>query len=292
MEISDQNAHRKLQEKAKLFQLIKDYKQSLDQLQEIEQMDPQKANNPEHLKLRIEDYVAMEQYEKALTFVSLLECTSQTKKTMHLFEDKQYILKVYMQAARQALLQGSPIAKTHLSAVFRDTIAANPDEPTSSEDTDASEDSRNSEETWNVMILHEDSAQAKATALTQVLEDVCGLSVAIIDDAQPGKLELEGGMRLITKSDLIVVLAGHKPVSRELRFYIHYAARRPSVVTLLSDGDHVPKMLKGHRSMVCPPQVFHCCTSTQSGQMDTSQVDAICNVFSFLVNLDIRQTWG
>ena len=102
-EASSDGKHSQLQAKAKLFQLIRDHKQSLDLLQEIEQINPQEANRAEHLKLCIENYVGMGDYMKASTFVDLLECTSHSTATLQLFEDEQYMLKVYLGAAHQAL---------------------------------------------------------------------------------------------------------------------------------------------------------------------------------------------
>ena len=283
---SDSNAQEKLKEKAKLFQLIRDHKQSLDLLQKLEEMDPQKAKDPEHLRLCIEEYEALGKYEEALVLVELLNCTSQA---WHL--DQQYLLKLYVQAACQTLLQGFAAAKHHFWPAFQDAIAGNLNEPSSSEDTDTAEDTKE-DEIWDIMILHEDCTQEQARAISYVLDELCGLRVATIDkNAPPNKLELESGFRLMRRSTMVVVLAGGK-VSKTLRYWISYAAKRPSTVTLLVDGTHVPEMLKVHRSMVCPEELLHSCT-TDDSESARRRVYAICKVFCFLTNIvDTDTAWA
>ena len=283
---SDSNAQEKLKEKAKLFQLIRDHKQSLDLLQKLEEMDPQKAKDPEHLRLCIEEYEAVGKYEEALALVELLNCTSQA---WHL--DQQYLLKLYVQAACQTLLQGSPAAKHHFWPAFQDAITGNLNEPSSSEDTDTAEDTKE-DETWDIMILHEDCTQEQARAISCVLDELCGLRVATIDkNAPPNKLELESGCRLMRRSTLVVVLAGGK-VSKILRYWISYAAKRPSTVTLLVDGTHVPEMLRVHRSMICPEELLHSGT-TDDSEGTRRRAYAICKVFCFLTNIvDTDMAWA
>ena len=113
VEDSDRNTNEKLKEKAKLFQLIRDHKQSLNLLQKLQTMDQERANDPEYLKLCIEEFVATEQYEQALTFVELLKCTAQSLQL-----EEQYVLKIYVQAACHFLLQGSPTAQGPLQVCF------------------------------------------------------------------------------------------------------------------------------------------------------------------------------
>ena len=86
----------------------------------------------------------------------------------------------------------------------------------------------------------------------------------------------------------MVVLAGGK-VSRGLRCLINKAVKRQSTVTLLVDGNHVPEMLKDHRSMVCPKELFHCST-TSDCEGTRRRVYAICRVFSFLTDIDDADT--
>ena len=98
-------------------------------------------------------------------------------------------------------------------------------EPSSSEDTDASEDNGNKDETWDVMILHAQPLRAQAINMTHILNDICGLRVSTIDRcAPPNKLELEGGLRVMRRSTMVVVLAGGK-VSRDLRYWISNAVK-------------------------------------------------------------------
>ena len=115
-----------LEEKV-MFQLIRYNKQFLDLFQDLKKMDPQRAQAPEYIRLCTEEYVATKQYEKALAFVGLLNCTSQSLQAMPL--DRLYLLKIYVQAARQALLQGSPTSKQHFKSAFQEAMAGNPNEP-------------------------------------------------------------------------------------------------------------------------------------------------------------------
>ncbi|KAK7098511.1 hypothetical protein V1264_002785 [Littorina saxatilis] len=290
VEQSKKNQHQKLKEKAKLFQLIKDHKQTLNLLKQIAQMDPGKEQDPEYLKLCIVEYVDTKQFEDALAFIELLEIIH--PDTMQLFEDKHFELKIYMQAARQALLGNDLIAKPHFMSVFQLAVVVNAEKPSSSEDTDASDDTRRGEETWDVTILHEESSREKAIAMAEILRTFCGLRVPIMDrDLPPNRIELESVLRIMRRSKLVVVMAGG-PVSIELRYYIQYAAKRPSTVTLLVDGKHVPEMLKRHRSMTCPEEVFT--LSDQSQEKKVSAVDALCKVFGFMVmdplEVDIAST--
>ena len=62
-------------------------------LQEMESITPSKANDPQHLKMWVENYVDLGQYDKALTFIKTLTLTVQGS-AMELFEDDQYVQKV------------------------------------------------------------------------------------------------------------------------------------------------------------------------------------------------------
>ncbi|KAL8612393.1 hypothetical protein ACOMHN_008378 [Nucella lapillus] len=291
VENSDNNKHWKLQEKARLYQLIRDHKQSLDLLQEIEQISPENSENPEYLKLCIKDYVATEQYEKALAFVKVLECTSPSTATMQLFEDKGYVQKIRMHAARQSLLDTGPsVANLHFRSAFQEAADANQNDESTSEcgDTDSSEDSKSGSEAWDVAILHEESRESwdHAIKVSKLLENVFGLKVAVTGkDAPPNKLDFEGELRILKKSTVVLVLVGAK-ISRRLRYLIRQIAKRPSSLTLKVDGEHVPQMLKANRSLSCPPELLERQLSTYSEKSE-AEADTICNLFSFLVNVDM-----
>ncbi|KAK7102597.1 uncharacterized protein [Littorina saxatilis] len=297
VEDSDCSAHQKLKEKAKLYQLIRDHGQSLDLLKEIEKMDPEKTEDPEYLKLCITQYMALEKFDEALAFKSLLECTSQGMQTMQLFGDPSFEAKLYIQAARHALLHDKPSAKAHFQTLFHDTVLLNVDhESVTSEDTDASGDPRTEAGTWDIMIVHEDRTEEKAATLTHILQDTCGLSVATVNKVvPPNKLELEGGLRIMRRSTMVLVLAGTKPVSKEMRFLMDRAVKRQTTVTLLVDGERVPEMLHTHRSMVCPGHLFTEPAGAEAAEIErerrTLQVNAICNVIRFIVNLDMNADW-
>ena len=104
----------------------------------------------------------------------------------------------------------------------------------------------------------------------------------------PGSQQSEHVLRIMRRSSLLVVLAGNK-VSTRLQFFIAAAATRPSTVTLLVDGKHVPETLQAHRSMPLPRELVHACQTADS-EATRKRVDAICKVFSFLVNVGDTET--
>ena len=275
----------KLKEKAKLCQLIRDHKQSLDLLQEIEQMKSNEANEPEYLKLRIENYVEIEDYMKASTFVELLDCTSQSQATRELFEDKQYVLKIFLRLAQEALQQGSPDTAQHFREAFQEAMKAHPVEASSSEyvDTDAKEDHVDK---WDVGILHEESTEEDAMSLAETLKHTCGLKVCTNQDIAANKLELEGEIHNVKNSQLVVVLAGGS-ISRRMRLKISNIAKRPSIVTLLVEGQQVPELLEAHRRLDCTDGVMASLrqAARHGGQTNQSVAHDVFRIFCFLVDV-------
>ncbi|XP_076470083.1 uncharacterized protein LOC143300359 [Babylonia areolata] len=290
---SKNNHHWKLQEKASLYKLIRDHKQSLELLQEIKLMDPEKSKDPKYLKLYIENCVETRMFEKALTFVKLLMNTEHSTATMQLFEDKHYVMKIYIKAAHQALLQNRPFAaKLHFQHAFMEATCANQNDDSSSEadDTDSSESSQSeTPETWQVCILHEETKEshANATVLQELLKDVFGLNVSTTGrNAAPNKLDLEGELRVLKRSTMVLVMAGGK-VTRRTRFYLRNIATKTSTVTLLVDGEHVPQLLKANRRLPCTPQQLQKLKTAQSEKRMETEADSICKIFSFLINVEM-----
>ena len=294
---SDRHHTDKLREKARLFQLIKDHSESMALLQEIRNIDPKEAESPDYLKMCIENYVSLERYDKALAFIKTLKCTAQGS-ALDLFEDDQYVQKVYVQAGRAALLKATSAdksneAREYFSTAFSDAHSTDSDGASSSEDAESVEDG-GQDDSWDVMLLHEDSAEVKAKALSDVLESACGLKVTRMgEDCLPGRLYLESIMRIMSRSRQVVVLAGARQVTAELRLLLEKAARKPATVALLVEGDHVPKMMRstrqrcsGSRSMVCPEELFiQGADGGGGGVYSHTKVQAVCDVFSFLIDI-------
>jgi hypothetical protein len=241
----------------------------------------------------------MKRYDEALTFVELLGWNEQRTHVMQLFDedDPQYMLKVCLQAAREALLQGSLIkAKTHFRAVFEEAVAVYNDATSGSEDTSDAGSSFSGhfmdDLISDVLVIHEPDSpewRDKAMVMADSLQEACDLRMSVLDRDLPlCRLKLESPLRMMRRSSLVVVLAGHRSVSKELRYIIHNAVTRPSTVVLLADGDHVPEMLKKtHRSMQCPQQLLVAKSNPDSSAMDPTLVDCIIQVFSFLVNIPV-----
>ena len=166
-------------------------------------------------------------------------------------------------------------------------MKAHPEETSSSEFSEVSEDGRKDAERWDIAILHDHSTRDTAVALADVLYQMCGLQVPIMDrDVPADSLELEGEIQIIKYSTMAVVLAGGK-ISRRLRLLIHNVAKRPSTVTLLVEGQHVPKLLTAHRSLHCPDDLMasFCQAAATEGWATQSMVDSIYKIFSFLVGV-------
>ncbi|KAK7505386.1 hypothetical protein BaRGS_00003548 [Batillaria attramentaria] len=292
VEESDRCPRDKLREKANLFRLIKKHKESLSVLQEICQLAPEEENDPEHLKLVIENHVDEQHYSEAVTFIELLKCTKQGNQTMSLFGDEHFVQKVYIQAARDALLQGSSARHFFYSAfsdIFSDSMlsAGSCSESTDSTDSDMS----SAPNPWDVMLLYDENMEQTAKKLADVVHEVCGLRVTRMNqDVGLGKLRSEGVVHVMKMSRLVVMVTGQKQCSsRELRLYISQAAQRASTVTLKVGGTYVPGLLKSHKSDSCPSELLNIQIKEGESYGET-EVSAICHVFRFLVGIgnDVR----
>ena len=113
---------------------------------------------------------------------------------------------------------------------------------------------------WEVILLHEEDQDSirKADSLIHVLQTVCGLRVTSRHRAlAPGTPEWILS-KLMEKCQVVAVLAETGDHNDEMLSYlIRLTALRPSTVTLLAEGAHVPDPLKGHRSFHCPDQLLH-----------------------------------
>ncbi|KAK7477792.1 hypothetical protein BaRGS_00030975 [Batillaria attramentaria] len=267
VEESDESRRDKLREKAKLFHLIRRYRESLDVLQEI---DEQEQPEPEDAKLRIENYVGLQEFGKAVTDLELSRFTLQNP--VQLFGDEQFMKKLYIRAATQALVDDSAIAKTYFNSAFEDTFRET-----------------RSSITWDVMFLSERENEGAAETLAKLLDDACGLKVTWNEkDVALGTLRLNGVHEVMDKSQVVIVLAGHPSLSDELLFYISHAVLRPTTLTLLVNGTHVPKMLKGLRylSLECLRELVGVeRRADHQGRYSEKEALDIRILFSFLLNV-------
>ena len=295
---SDRHHTDKLREKARLYQLIKDHWQSMALLQEIRNIDPKEAESPDYLKMCIENYVSLECYDKALAFIKTLKCTAQGSALDSLFDDDRYVQKVYVLAGRAALLKATSAdksneAREYFSTAFSDAHSTDSDGASSSEDAESVDDGGD-DDSWDVMLLHEDSAEVKAKALSDVLQSACGLKVTRMEeDCLPGRLYLDSIMRIMSRSRQVVVLSGARQVTAKLRLFLEKAARKPATVALLVEGDHVPKIMKKTSqrrsrscSMVCPEELLiQGADGGGGGAYSHTKVQAVCDVFTFLIDI-------
>ena len=305
-----------LQEQAVLFRLIRDYKHSLTLLRKIMEMDPQKAEDPEYLKLCIESYLATEDYQNVSIFLDLLKRTSQKTKTLQLFEDNDFVQKAYLQAARQSMLKGeSTSVKFHFMSAFQDATVVSTKEtssPRSSPKDCSPSDSTNSDrdavrpitagggrtdinpaggpaadsEHCHVFLLHEEPPESiqKAESLIHVLQTFCGIRVTSHHrEVPPGTPEWISEKKA-AECDVTAVLAETDDHNDEtLSHLISLAALRPSTVTLLTEGARVPDCLKAHLSFTCPDQLLRFDTGADE-TLDKNMVDVICQLLEVLCN--------
>ena len=82
----------------------------------------------------------------------------------------------------------------------------------------------------------------------------------------------------------MVVLAGGPQLKGRLRLLLEKAARKPSTVVLLVEGDHVPELCSGSRSKVCPEELLSQ-GGGGGGVYSHAMVQAVCDVFSFLIDI-------
>ena len=293
----------KLLEKARLFQYIKEHHQSLALLQDIKRFTPEEAESPDHLKMFIENYVELEQYDEALSSIELLKCTEQSS-ALSLCEDDQYVQKVYLKAAKAVLLGATSAdafdkAGCHFLSAFRDTLSNSSEDSSSSDDAESTEGHVEDSDIWDVMLLHDETEADKAKDVAGVLDTVCGLEVTCMaKDCLPGRPFLESVLSVIKKSRQVVVLAGRPSASytSDFALLMEKAAKRPTTVALLVEGEHVPKAFRSTsvyrrfqgRHMVYPQQLLTWSGIPHDGTPITgSTVDAICGVFAFLIDIDM-----
>ncbi|XP_076453038.1 uncharacterized protein LOC143288435 [Babylonia areolata] len=281
---NDKGSAETLQDKALLFRLIKKHKKSLALLQDIERLHPEKSADPEHLKLCIENYVQVQQYEEALTFIDLLQCTAHNAAITQLFEDPRFLQKVYLHAANQSLQRGSPNFKSHFRAVFSDIVQ--PDTCTSSEDTEEAKTPA-----WDVHILHEETEEDTdvAAGLVSLLRDVCGLTATRMDEDVMAGFDMEGVFGIMRRSKVLVVIAGTQKPSLQLRYLINMAARRPTSVSVVVKGGRVPRLMKPRRSMDLPSELPQITCGPKIQDLTPQNFTAICALVGFMADVDFDE---
>ncbi|PVD29646.1 hypothetical protein C0Q70_08901 [Pomacea canaliculata] len=188
IENSDGNTREKIREKARLLTLVSKHKESISLLQELKSISSQSENDPETLKILIENYSETEDYESAAIFIDLLKCSSEGNPTMSLFGDKYYTQKVYIKAAKQHLMtscdkpksSSAELARRFFLAAFTDVVSdvfhvggSSASSCCSSDtwETSSSSDSKDIEG-WHVMLLYEDrdeNMEAHANSLKSLL---------------------------------------------------------------------------------------------------------------------------
>ncbi|KAK7498796.1 hypothetical protein BaRGS_00009888 [Batillaria attramentaria] len=264
-EESDLNDKEKLGEKARLFRFISDHNQVMVLLDEIKciMKSPEEETDPEYLKLRIENYVDLKEFDNAVAFIKLLKCTAPGKATMDLFGDKHYVLKVYIQAAEHALLHNELVdSKEFFQLAFTETVTHTlPDGANTLACIQSSKSGENY--FWDVMMFYdneepEKESERKAKILAGVLRDVCGLKVTLMDeDILTGSFE-KAVVETMDRSRLVVVLPGPEEFDKELMPHLKEDSlrRQTKIVTLLTDCGRVPHCLTCRPSLTCPQELL------------------------------------
>ena len=243
----------KLKDKLKILRMIKNPEKTLPLVQKLEEMADQK-DDVEGLVLCARSYVDMGSYESALLILEALPSGVE-----HFSQD--LIQTVYIHAGKQQLLQNTKtalvVARKRFAAAFteifnRSRATLESGETTTCSDSDTmSSDEEESRDPWDVMLLHDDGGKNAGENFAEVLRKGCGLRVTCMaEDVMPGRLEMAGVLRNITRSRVaMVVLATGRSVSRELKTYLDHVATRPYVFAFtLGDDCHIPKALESLKS--------------------------------------------
>ncbi|XP_070177856.1 uncharacterized protein [Littorina saxatilis] len=244
---------KKHQERAKLFQMIQAYGPSMAELKEILTKDTSQAENPDFLKILIENCVGRKRYDDALTAIETLIGITHCSVS-DLFGDDHYRVKIYMQAGRDALRSNtaSTSSADYFSVAFRDAVCQSTEESSGSEEEEDAE-GVGEDDAWDVFLVHQNDTEVKARAVAKVMERALGLKVAVIPgDCTPGKLLLESLPWEMSRSRQVVALLGPGDVTPSLKLALELAALRDNSVVLLMEGGKVPLKLTARRRLSCP----------------------------------------
>ncbi|XP_025081268.1 uncharacterized protein LOC112556455 [Pomacea canaliculata] len=294
---------RQMKEMAKLFEMIKNYAECLDVLDEMSKFSPQETVDPEFLEQRLNCYVNLKRYDDALLFLSMLETTKE-EELVRQWSDPHLAKRVRVMAAREKLLKtGAPpsasIDDKTIKRCFVQVIQSDfsqTDEETQRKYVDDGCSENLERKWWHVMILHDlydDDMKAKGLTIKNILQNVCGLRVTCMsddDDVRPYDHELWTIHENAEKSQIFLVLCGTKDFSDE--FYENFlqvlpemcsgdTTRKP-ILALQLDNVPRPKKLHPHRWFQCPPSLFG------TPDLYTPElIDDICNLFCFLADITI-----
>ena len=239
----------KLKDKLNILRMIKNPEKTLPLVQKLEKM-ADKKDDVEGLVLCVRSYVDMGSYESALLILEALP-----SEVEHF--SQELIQTVYINAGRQQLLQNTnmalAVAKKRFATAFteifnRSRATSESGETMTCSDRDTmSSDEEESRDPWDVMLLHDEGGKNAGENFAKILREGCGLRVTCMaEDVMPGRLEMTGVLKNITRSRVaVVVLATGRSMSRELKMYVEHVATRPYVFAFTLGGDcRIPKALE------------------------------------------------
>ena len=302
------------EERAAVFSLMNNHKQSLALLNEIAEQE----RNEQFYKTKLICYEKAGEFEEAVACLALLKPTEMHSKVMKLFENPQgkwCLNNIYIQAGRKALLDGS-YTGGYFDKVFRESVdppdTAVPDaQPTAPkricpeyEDDcndlagaaapDPSDSAEKTPNVYDIMLLHDeedDYIEGKAKRLRDVLRRGIHLEVVRRDDNYPeGTLPLNNIDDNIERSRLVVVLPGQKTMTPMFENnFVGSASQRKNTVVLLTEGivhGAIPRQLRLHRVLQCPPQLLGADVDLTRKPYSEATVDSICQLFKFLIDTE------
>ncbi|KAK7474709.1 hypothetical protein BaRGS_00034074 [Batillaria attramentaria] len=89
-------------------------------------------------------------------------------------------------------------------------------------------------------------------------------------------------LNTIEKSGLLIVIVGKSHVSGMLQYQITTVVSRTKIAILLVNGTTVPHELRGHRTMVFPPELLEI-KSEPGAEYTEAQACAVTKLIEFLI---------
>ncbi|KAL8566318.1 hypothetical protein ACOMHN_050436 [Nucella lapillus] len=294
---SDCSEVEKQKRRVDIFSLMNKHKESLAVVRDIGEED----HDAEYYKLKIQAFARNRQYAEAVAVLPCLKAAQKEVRGKQLYEDVMKLLadegsmhlvfNIFLEAGREALFDG-PCMAGYFSAAFRQAFQP----PDSEEDggdpasllgaTAKDAEARQSENTWDIMLLHDDEddyIKDNAVILRNLLETACGLSVLRRDEnfLYGPESQIQKNME---KSRLVVILPGKKERLAEFEECVRVAVTMKFAVLLTCDigPEAIPPELKTKRPIKCPAELFAPDIDAAGPTYTKEVINALCCLFSRL----------
>ncbi|KAK7116089.1 uncharacterized protein [Littorina saxatilis] len=291
----------KLKRKARLYYIIGDEEQAVDELSKVPDEERLNEASPDILEMDLRCLIKTKDYMSALYIVAYLDATGKLENFRGTGKTDLPVLVYVFAGQRRLMMVGNWInfdfywqmAQNSFLWAFdymfpRATLADQPAK--GARDSDA----------WHVTILHDpqdkDVAQA-AQSVKVILTKACGLRVTCMsDDVHPGCTELFGVLEQADNCRLLMVVLGNTEPSEE--FLCGYLAPCLSPTSLQTDkaprlfvvqiqqGSQLPRVLCGYPFSLCPSELVSRLPKSGSLYFTETEINAICSFFCAMLGVD------